>query len=456
VTGVSDQTAARRYRRLTQVAGLRVLAAVNGERAGWADWFVRLQTTPGSADAIADALAKRPDTRWVRLVSGGAEIVCTLQARTQEQRDALLLQGLPGSRRVVQISAHSILEVFSRANWQGLTQALSPAQIAVLEPSHTVLAPDAVSLQPDDEPLLAELARDARATHAAIAAAIHWHESTVRRRIAELVGSGLLYFDVDIDDTALGINVAVMFWLSVEPARLEAVGRAIAAQPEVPFAAATTGSTNLVTSALLRDNRHMYEYLTGRLGSLPGVRSVESAPVIGTRKRSGALRSRTSGLALGVAERAGVRRDVNRVLLERGQRHDLQRPFVRRRQHDGRGHPFGIRPQPVRGGHAPPVAWYQPGEPELRHRRRQIVSDATLVLKERGCHHRADRVTPLVFGPRVAAAVPVEAGKRIISARFKFAAEHITVTHHRSIRIPGGDPQDSPSNSALDNSSYPG
>jgi DNA-binding Lrp family transcriptional regulator len=295
VTGVSDQTAARRYRRLTESAGLRVLAAVDAAKTGWADWLVRLQVTPGSADTIADALARRPDTRWVRLVSGGAEIVWVLQARSPQQRNALFLKGLPGSRRVAQISAQSLLQVFSPASWSGITNALSAAQLAMLP--QVPAAPEAdrdrpVSLQPEDDPLLAELARDARATSAAIAAVIHWHESTVRRRIAELHGAGLLYFDVDIDDALLGAGVSAMLWLSVEPAHLDSVGRAIAAHPEVPFAGATTGATNLVASALLRDPQHLYEYLTGRLASLPGVRSVESAPIIVTLKRSAALRPR--------------------------------------------------------------------------------------------------------------------------------------------------------------------
>jgi DNA-binding Lrp family transcriptional regulator len=295
VTGVSDQTAARRYRRLTESAGLRVLAAVDASKTGWADWLVRLQVTPGSTDTIADALARRPDTRWVRLVSGGAEIVWVLQARSPQQRNALFLKGLPGSRRVAQISAQSLLQVFSPASWSGITNALSAAQLAMLP--QVPAAPEAdrnrpAGLQPEDDPLLAELAKDARATSAAIAAAIHWHESTVRRRIAELHGAGLLYFDVDIDEDLFGVGVSAMLWLSVEPAHLDSVGRAIAAHPEVPFAGATTGATNLVASVLLRDAQHLYEYLTGRLASLPGVRSVESAPIIVTLKRSAALRPR--------------------------------------------------------------------------------------------------------------------------------------------------------------------
>jgi DNA-binding Lrp family transcriptional regulator len=288
VTGISDQTAARRYRRLCESAGLRVLGIPDGSRLGWTDWFVRLQTTPGGADSIAEALARRPDTRWVHLASGGTEIICTLQARTEEQRDALFLRGLPGSRRVVQISAHSILHNFTPGPWREATRALSPAQLAKLPPVCRA-APGRASLAAEDEPLLAELARDGRASNAAIATAIHWHESTVRRRIDELRRSGLLYFEVDLDQRVQGLNAHALLWLSVEPARLEEAGRALAAHPEIPFAAATTGPANLVASAVLRDTQHLYEYLTGELAALPGVTSVETAPIIRTLKRTGSV-----------------------------------------------------------------------------------------------------------------------------------------------------------------------
>jgi DNA-binding Lrp family transcriptional regulator len=247
--------------------------------------------------------ATAPIGRWVRLFSGGTEIVCVLQARTPEQRNALFLRGLPGSRRVVQISAHSILHVFSPVAWHGMANALSGTQLARLRPHPPEALPgelparqsparhrpagDQVALRPDDDLLLAELARDGRTPNSALAAATHWHESTVRRRISELQQAGLLYFDVDIEDAFLGVSASAMLWLAVEPAHLEAAGRAVAAHPEVPFAAATTGPTNLAVSAVFRDTRHLYEYLTTRLTSLPGVRSVETAPIIGTLKRTG-------------------------------------------------------------------------------------------------------------------------------------------------------------------------
>jgi DNA-binding Lrp family transcriptional regulator len=297
VAGISDQTAARRYRKMAESAGLRVLGVPDGSRLGWTNWFLRLQTTPGGADSIAEALARRPDTRWVHLASGGTEIICTLQARTEEQRDALFLRGLPGSRRVVQITAHSILHDFTPGPWREATRALSPSQLEMLArgddppkpPAHGGAARPPVPPGPEDEPLLKELARDGRASTAALAAAIHWHESTVRRRIDELRRSGLLYFELDIDNRVLGLNEHALLWLSVEPARLEEAGNALAAHPEIPFAAATTGPTNLVASAVFRDTRHLYEYLTGELAALPGVSSVQTAPVIATFKRTGSV-----------------------------------------------------------------------------------------------------------------------------------------------------------------------
>src|SRR4029078_11389295 len=132
-------------------------------------------------------------------------------------------------------------------------------------------------------------ARGGRASPPALAAAIHWHESTVRRRIDELRRSGLLYFELDISTRFLGPHQPALLCLSVEPARLEEVGNALAEHPEIPFAAATTGPTNLVASAVFRDTRHLYEYLTGELAALPGVSSVQTAPVIATFKRTGSV-----------------------------------------------------------------------------------------------------------------------------------------------------------------------
>ena len=192
---------------------------------------------------------------------------------------------------MVQISAHSILHNFTPRCLAGVTPrpVAGPARDARAARRTQPRLRAEAALIAEDEPLLAELARDGRASHAALAAAIHWHESTVRRRMDELRRAGLLHFEVDLDNRAFGLNVQAMLWLSVEPGRLDETGRALASHREIPFAAATTGPTNLLASALFRDTRHLYEYLTGELAALPGVSSVQTAPVIRTLKRTGSV-----------------------------------------------------------------------------------------------------------------------------------------------------------------------
>jgi DNA-binding Lrp family transcriptional regulator len=308
VIGVSDRTIARRYRKLVAAFGLRVTGVLNSERLGWTDWCIRLQVTPGYADAIARSLARRPDTRWITLASGGTEITCVLQVRAAEQRDDLFLRGLPGSRRVTQITALSLLRQYSPLEWAGITSTLQPGQVAALragsgyqESVLRALLPEQdvevepVSLDAADHLLLAELARDGRESHAALAAALHWHESTVRRRIEELQQQQALYFDVDIREDFLDARLAALLWLAVEPGHLDETGRAIARHPEVPFAAATTGQTNLIVSARFRGTRHMYHYITARLTGLSGIRSLEASPIIGSFKQAGPATAGLSG-----------------------------------------------------------------------------------------------------------------------------------------------------------------
>jgi DNA-binding Lrp family transcriptional regulator len=290
VTGVSEQTVARRYRRMHAAGALRVTGVPDTALLGHSEWVVRLQCVPDAAAAVAGALARRPDTYWVQLMSGGTEIGCVVKP-TDGSPDDLLLRQLPASRRIVAISAHLLLHMFlgNTVHWAGAVSALTAEQAAALSPGVAAAdgdRPAAHALGPGDQVLLAELARDGRASYAEIAHATHWHESTVRRRIEDLRAAGLLYLDVDVDEAAFGIKTKAHLWMSVTPARLAAVGEALTRHAEIPFVAATTGASNLMASVLCRDDEALYRYLTERIASLDGVTALEVAPIMGTVKRT--------------------------------------------------------------------------------------------------------------------------------------------------------------------------
>ena len=298
VLGVSDQTVARRYRRLRSAGVLRVVGLQNRKRFGSLSWFLRLRCVPGAGGAIAAALARRPDTAWVQLLSGDTEVLCALRSDAREGPDSLLAR-LPRGGRVVKVTAHSLLHIFTRIpGGLGYLAVLPPERVA---PLTDPLAGDpadqqpagaqsdgwaSAQLSPADRALLGPLGLDGRMSHADLAAATGWSESSVRRRLAQLVGSGLVYFYLELDLPVFGFRSAAWLWISVPPSELQAVGTALAGFPEVGYAAATTGPANLAACVICRDDPEFYQFLTDKVGGIAAIGRTETAPIIRTVKQA--------------------------------------------------------------------------------------------------------------------------------------------------------------------------
>ncbi|ATY14923.1 Lrp/AsnC family transcriptional regulator [Amycolatopsis sp. AA4] len=284
VLGVSENTIGRRYRRLRQAGVLRVVGAVASARLGYALWLVRFACAPASGIPIAAALAKRPDTFWVHLLSGGTEITCTTQSSMVEEPDVLLLDKLPRSNRITSVSAHQMLHGFTRL---GTWSALSDDQIAALQVP--VDPTEEITFDEADRHLMQVLADDGRASYGELAAASGLSESTVKRRIETLRQAGILSYQLDISLRSLGFYSEARLWMTVRPSAVTSVAKSLAEHEEVQFAAVTTGPTNLVAAIACRNATHLYEYLTDRIGALDGIQQMETAPVVRTVKRSGSL-----------------------------------------------------------------------------------------------------------------------------------------------------------------------
>ncbi|WP_433654616.1 Lrp/AsnC family transcriptional regulator [Nocardia sp. CA-128927] len=288
VLGVSDRTIARRYARMRSVGAVRVLGDVDPAGLGAAMWFLRVRCAPAAAVPVAEALARRTDTSWVSLCSGGTEITCAVRTESETDSETLLLAKLPRTSRVEGVTAHSVLHVFygSSDNLIAKRGLLTEAEAARLRPSPLPNRPEPVRLDNGDRKLLAALADDGRTSVEQLAAVTGWSPTTVRRRMTELREHRVLYLDIDIDWRLFGLGIRTLLWLSVSPAHLQLAGAALAEHPEIAFAAATTGPTNLYATTICADQRALYRYLTTQVAALPGVTHVETAPVIRTVKQA--------------------------------------------------------------------------------------------------------------------------------------------------------------------------
>jgi len=281
--GVSDQTVARRYRRLRSAGLLRVVGLKARDKVGSLGWFLRLRCVPGSGPGIADALAKRPDTAWIQLLSGDTEVLCTLRGDARDDRNSLLAM-LPRSARITAVTAYSLLHMYvGGPDALGFLEVLPRER---LEPLRPPVRGGRVELGELDMALFQALGADGRTPYADLASVTGWSESTVRRRMDQLREVGVLYYDLELDMAAFGFRSTTWLWMSVPPAQLAATGDALATIPEVAYAAATTGPANLAVAAVCRDESEFYEFMTAKVGALPGVERVETSPVIRTVKQA--------------------------------------------------------------------------------------------------------------------------------------------------------------------------
>ena len=276
---MSEQTVARRYRRLRGEGLLRVIGLVDPRSVGQSEWMVRVGCRPGGVGRLAEALARRDDVSWVTLTAGGSEIVCSVRSRSAEQRDELLLQRLPATSQVLTMEVYAVLHRFvggASTDWTGYGEALRPDQIeamlaaAGIEADPGAPRPRPVSLRPEDGPLLDELAVDGRASYAALAAAGGHHRGPghpppggaaprghpVLRRGPGQRADGLHGPGLPLADGRAGQPGGA--WASSSPGT-----------PRSPFAAAVSGSANLAASILCRDVEDLYRYVTTRSARWP-------------------------------------------------------------------------------------------------------------------------------------------------------------------------------------------
>ncbi|WP_329307395.1 AsnC family transcriptional regulator [Streptomyces sp. NBC_01260] len=275
VNGVSEQTAARRYHALRRSGVMRVVGLVDPAVHGEAQWVARIRCRPDRVGPLADALTRRPDIAYASIASGGSEIICVIRSPLAAEREDMLLQQLPRSAAVLDMSIDLLIHPFGSpgaAGWTGYGGHLTPEQEQVLTggpspaPAGPLLPPTA-----QDVPLLDALAEDGRASHTQLAGLTGWSKGRVARRLEALESSGTLSYDIDLLPERLGYHLNATLWLRVAPAHLERTGQEIARHEEVAFAGATSGDHNVLAIVTCRDAEAFYRYLTTRLAAVPGV-----------------------------------------------------------------------------------------------------------------------------------------------------------------------------------------
>jgi DNA-binding Lrp family transcriptional regulator len=263
VLGLPTRVVQRRWTTLAAEGVMRVIATP--PRASLEGvMLLRIKVLRGKLDVIAQALAGRDDIPFIDVSAGGDEI-SAIHLASPDPRRSLVFRQLPATTAVTSVNAQAVMHVYSDAtDWR--LDALSIDERRQLSPD----SPRRLEQPLDDldRNILTALETNARRSASSIARQLAEAESTIRRRLTNLLVHGHVITHVLVDPKRLGLAIDANLEMQVRPSRLDETGRRLAAHPAVHGALATTGPANLRLAVWLRDMDHLYQFITHDLAEL--------------------------------------------------------------------------------------------------------------------------------------------------------------------------------------------
>lgn len=277
--GSTESTVTRRGQQLLADGVVAVTGVLDHLRCGLGiSLYVRFRAKPGRAFHLARAVASLSSPRFVTVTIGSVDVVA--EVVVESHRNAYVISELSHIDDVLDAVSLVVIRKFCAfEEWDpGAFDEDATRLLRAGGPVTTYAHRDWVEperLKPRDYEVAAVLARDGRATYAAVAAEVGVSESTAARRIESLVSRGCLRFRTLFEASVVGLDIEFMLWLTVEPSRIEEIGETLARHPATRYVSATAGHVNLVLQAVLRTYGDLYRFMIHTIGDLPGVVSAD-------------------------------------------------------------------------------------------------------------------------------------------------------------------------------------
>jgi Lrp/AsnC family transcriptional regulator, regulator for asnA, asnC and gidA len=137
-----------------------------------------------------------------------------------------------------------------------------------------------------DREIIRLLQRDGRSSNTEIGRALGLTETTIRKRIARLIGEDLVSIVAVPTPQAVGMTTSAIIGVSVQLQSIHAVSDQLVSQPEVRYVGISTGRYDLIVEAFFADHEHLLEFVSTTLGGMPGVSAVETSLILKVAKFS--------------------------------------------------------------------------------------------------------------------------------------------------------------------------
>ena len=143
-----------------------------------------------------------------------------------------------------------------------------------------------IELDDLDRKIVRLLQVDGRMPYTQIAERVDVTEGTVRRRVHEMLGSGILQVVGVVEPSYLGWGAAAMVGVSVEGGTTDSVANRIAQYPEVSYLFMASGEFDLFVEVYCKNREQFVCFLNDELQQIPGVRHTRTFMILKMYKLS--------------------------------------------------------------------------------------------------------------------------------------------------------------------------
>jgi len=99
---------------------------------------------------------------------------------------------------------------------------------------------------------------------------------TITNRINALTENGIINVRAVVNPETVGYGVMADVFVEVEPGRVREVAELAAQFPQSSYVACSTGECDVSISLRVRSIEELFEFVTDKLGKIPGVRRTQS------------------------------------------------------------------------------------------------------------------------------------------------------------------------------------
>jgi Lrp/AsnC family transcriptional regulator for asnA, asnC and gidA len=121
---------------------------------------------------------------------------------------------------------------------------------------------------------------DGRRPNTEIARELKVSETTIRKRVAQLVSRGLINIVAVPTPRAAGMNLSAIIGISVTLPKLKEISEELKRQREVRYVGMSTGRYDIIVEAFFFDQQHYLDFISSRLSRMDGITSLETSMIL--------------------------------------------------------------------------------------------------------------------------------------------------------------------------------